>query len=262
MKEISKEELAVVIEANRKWFYGEDGGYIADLHEYDLRGMDLRGAKLSGAVLDGSDLRGANLQGACLIRSSLRYANLEGANLHGCYLYEAQLYYANLSKCIMNSARLDNANLVCSNLYRANLYNAELCGANLCDANLRRVKNLETVYHNCYTAFFDLVCPEKGSYIGYKKAKNLIVELEIPSDAMRSSATTRLCRASKAKVLSITTIEGEEARNSVNSDYDPKFVYTVGEIVEVVDFNRDRWIESTTGIHHFLTRAEAIIYCP
>lgn len=56
-----------------------------------------------------------------------------------------------------------------------------------------------------------LVCPEKGSFIGYKKCRDdLIVELEIPEDALRSSATTRKCRCSKANMLSITNLDGSE----------------------------------------------------
>ncbi|MEG1715213.1 MAG: DUF5758 domain-containing protein, partial [Lachnospiraceae bacterium] len=29
---------------------------------------------------------------------------------------------------------------------------------------------------------------------------------------------------------------------------------------EVKDFNQDRWMDSTTGIHFFMTREEAIAY--
>lgn len=34
----------------------------------------------------------------------------------------------------------------------------------------------------------------------------------------------------------------------------------VGETVDIPDFDPDRWKECTTGIHHFITRAEAVIY--
>lgn len=53
-----------------------------------------------------------------------------------------------------------------------------------------------------------IACPEKGAFIGFKKANEFIVELEIFEDAKRSSATTRKCRCSKAKVLSITNLDG------------------------------------------------------
>lgn len=143
---------------------------------------------------------------------------------------------------------------------RANLRDANLRGANLRGADLRGA-DLNCVQHNCGTAFFALQCPEEGSFIGYKKAKNFIVKLLITEDAKRSSATTRKCRCSKAKVLSITNLDGSESKlESICSTYDKSFIYKVGEIVEAPDFNEDRWDECSTGIHFFITRNEAVHY--
>ena len=110
------------------------------------------------------------------------------------------------------------------------------------------------------TAFYALQCPERGAYIGYKKAHGLIVELEIPSDALRSSATSRKCRASKANVISITDKDGNPAGSQVASDRDNSFLYVVGKTVTVDDFDTDRWNECAPGIHHFITRGEAVAY--
>ena len=152
---------------------------------------------------------------------------------------------------------------------RANLKGADLCGADLRgadlrDANLRGANlygaNLRGVRHDERTAFYAMQCPEKGAYIGYKKAEGKIVELEIQENAKRSSATTRKCRASKAKVLSITSIDGKEHFEEAKSNRDQSFVYRVGKTVEVKDFDEDRWNECSTGIHHFITRQEAVLY--
>ena len=156
---------------------------------------------------------------------------------------------ANLSNANLRGANLSNADLFGANLRGANLSNADLCGA-----------SIDQMMWNIYTVFYPLQCPESGSYIGYKKASGLVVELEIPADARRSSATSRKCRASKAKVLSITDINGNPAGGQVKSNYDPNFVYAIGETVEVTDFDDNRWNECSTGIHHFITRAEAVIY--
>lgn len=137
---------------------------------------------------------------------------------------------------------------------RANLSGATLRGANLCGADLCGVR------YNEQTAYYAMQCPEKGAYIGYKKAEGKIVELEIQADAKRSSSTTRKCRASKAKVLSITSINGKEHFEEAKSSRDQSFVYRVGETVEVKDFDEDRWNECSTGIHHFITRQEAVLY--
>ena len=38
------------------------------------------------------------------------------------------------------------------------------------------------------------------------------------------------------------------------------FIYKMGEIVEVNNFNNDRWNECSSGIHFFITKQEALDY--
>ena len=173
----------------------------------------------------------------------------------------ADLYDADLC-----GANLRNANLCDANLRNADLRGADLCGADLCGANLRGAdlcdaKNTDKTAWNAYTAFYPLQCPETGSFIGYKKAADKIIMLEICADAKRSSATSRKCRCSKAKVLSITHLDGSDSGlTEVRSNYSKEFVYRVGEIAEVSDFDDDRWNECAAGIHFFITRDEAVKY--
>lgn len=186
----------------------------------DLRGVNLRNAVLRNVNLCGADLRGADLREADLIGADLGWANLCYADLYG-------------------------ANLLDANLHGAYLYGAVL----------------DNVKYNCETNFFALQCPEEGSFIGYKKARGYIVKLEILSNAKRSSATTRKCRCSAARVLSITTLDGkDDGTQFVSSDRDSDFVYQIGEIVQVDDFDENRWNECSTGIHFFITRDEAVEY--
>ena len=251
-------DLKKILDEHLLWLNGE-GGSRANLSNADLRdanlsnadlfGANLRCANLSNADLFGANLRGANLSNADLFGANLRGANLFGANLRNADLRDADLRCANLSNADLRGANLSNADLCGANLRGANLSNADLCGA-----------SIDQMMWNIYTVFYPLQCPESGSYIGYKKASGLVVELEIPADARRSSATSRKCRASKAKVLSITDINGNPAGGQVKSNYDPNFVYAIGETVEVTDFDDNRWNECSTGIHHFITRAEAVIY--
>jgi hypothetical protein len=241
-------DLKKILDEHLLWLNGE-GGSRANLFGANLRNADLRDANLSNADLFGANLRGANLSNADLFGANLRGANLFGANLRNADLRDADLRCANLSNADLRGANLSNADLCGANLRGANLSNADLCGA-----------SIDQMMWNIYTVFYPLQCPESGSYIGYKKASGLVVELEIPADARRSSATSRKCRASKAKVLSITDINGNPAGGQVKSNYDPNFVYAIGETVEVTDFDDNRWNECSTGIHHFITRAEAVIY--
>ena len=231
MKKISDTELKAIIYKHAKWARGEDGGERADLRDANLRGANLRGADLCGANLRGADLCDADLYGANLYGADLRDADLRGANLCD------------------------------ANLSGADLRNANLSNANLRNANLRNAKNTDKIGWNAHTAFYPLQCPETGSFIGYKKAAGKIVMLEICADAKRSSATSRKCRCSKAKVLSITNLDGSESGlTEVRSDYSKEFVYCVGEIAEAPDFDENRWNECTAGIHFFITRGEAVKY--
>ena len=261
-------DLKKILDEHLLWLNGE-GGSRADLRGANLFGADLRGANLFGANLSDADLRGANLSDADLPGADLSCANLRGAdlsgadlscaNLRGANLFGANLSDADLPGADLSGANLRDADLPGADLSGANLRGADLSGANLRNANLSGA-SMDQMIWDIHTVFYPLQCPDSGSYIGYKKASGLVVELEIPADARRSSATSRKCRASKAKVLSITDINGNPAGGQVKSNYDPDFVYTIGETVEVSDFDDDRWNECSTGIHHFITRAEAVIY--
>lgn len=159
----------------------------------------------------------------------------------------------------------EKATLSGADLRRADLRQANLSGENLSGADLRVADlngaNLSEVIYNENTAFFALCCPEEGSFIGFKKAGGKIVKLQIPKSAKRSSATTRKCRCSKAKVLSITNADGSDSGiTEICSDRDETFIYKVGEEVSVSNFDENRWNECSTGIHFFITRDEAVRY--
>ena len=191
MRSISKDELNEILRKHEMWINREEGGIRADLSNADLSRANLHLANLHLAKLYEANLSGANLYEANLSGANLSGADLSGANLNGVDLSVADLYGADLRG---------------ANLYRADLYKADLSVA----------KNLN----------FPIACPEKGSFTAFKKAGVYIIELEIPSDALRSSSTTRKCRCSKAKVISITNLDGTPSDvKSVASHYDSKFIY-------------------------------------
>lgn len=239
MKKMTDEELETILDLHAKWLRGESDGVRAELRDVDL----------SHNNLSSKDLREVCLENVILEESSLLKVNLS----------HAILKYVNLQAANLAYAKFDSATLFKVNLKYANIRHANFCGASFYDVSFRKIE------YNENTAFFALQCPEEGSFIGYKKAKNVdgefvIVKLQITEDAKRSSATSRKCRCSKAKVLSITSIEGEIEYDSTHACYDRSFVYKVGEIVEVTNFNEDRWSECDTGIHFFITRDEAVQY--
>lgn len=137
-------------------------------------------------------------------------------------------------------------------IMRADLRGADLRDANLRGAYLRYAKNIPYIPYNC---------PDFGRFIGYKKAGGYIVELEIQEDAKRLSANSRKCRCDKAKVLRILNMDRTVADvTEVASDRDKSFIYKVGELVYVNNFDEDRWNECSTGIHFFINFQEAVEY--
>ena len=249
MTELTREKLNKILEEHKHWIDEDCKNWEemrADLRGANFHGADLHNADLSGANLLNADLRGANFHGADLHNADLRGANFHGANLYNAYLRGADLHNAYLS----------GANLLNADLRGADLHNADLSGANLLGADLRSAKNVP---------YIPMVCPEEGDFIGWKKAEGnkdkVIVKLHIPSDAKRSSATTRKCRCSKAEVIAIYNLDGtEEGETTCHSDYDNSFIYEVGKTVEVTNFSEDRWSECAKGIHFFINRQEAIDY--
>ena len=164
------------------------------------------------------------------------------ANLRGANLRYANLRYANLSR----------ANLSRANLSDADLRNANLRNANLRDADLRDAKNIP---------YIPLECPSEGSFIGWKKINKILIKLEIPEDARRSSATTKKCRCDKAKVLGFYDLNSTELNidKIINNSYNT-CEYIKGEMVYPDSFDEDRWNECGHGIHFFINKQDAINY--
>lgn len=194
-------------------------------------------------------LRGADLRYADLCDANLSYANLHGADLSDAYLCGANLSYADLS-----GANLSDADLSDADLRYANLSDVDLRDANHVQLSIAKIS----------------ILPDEGDIIGWKKAyvdgtmlpKSVIVKLLIPSNAQRSNATGRKCRASKARVLDLQDKQGNSLPpdTMAYSGHDTDFTYKKGETVHVEDFDTNRWKECAPGIHFFITRIEAVEY--
>ena len=259
----------------------------ADLSSADLSNTNLIGANLSNADLSNTNLSDANLSNANLSNadlryadlrySNLRYASLENANLRYVDLRYADLIYADLIYADLRYSNLRNTNLIYANLTYADLKNADLRFSNLSNTDLNdtnlsnvnlRYTDLNNTKYNHLTSFFALQCPEKGSFVAYKKALSIennnevevIVELLVMEDSERSSATSRKCRFSHTKTLSITSLDGKINYSIAHSMKYSDFIYEVGKENTVDDFDKNRWNECSTGIHGFITREEAVNY--
>ena len=206
-------------------------------------------------VFEKMDLKGYDLSKIDFTISSFREVMLDGVDF-SCASLENTL----LDGCSMRNANCQNANLRTASMRGCDLTGADIRGADLFRAVLEYAR-LDQVIFDEYTKWFRLHCPETGAFVAYKKCLNdRIVQLLVPADAKRTSATGPTCRCSKAKVLTIKNFDETISYDEAWSTVDDNFVYRKGEWVEVKDFNEDRWMDSTTGIHFWMTRKEAIAY--
>ena len=259
LRKITEEELKKVLEEHEKWLKSKgEKGIRADLSATDLRHVNLSGADLRFVYLEQADLRYANLS-----YTNFRTANLIGSNLMGAYLMGS-----NLMGAYLYSADLRDTNMVEADLRNASARDADLTNADLRFADLRGTDFDNAVLDDA-RYFIPSVCPKEGSFIAWKKAMiskfdscaYVIIKLLIPEDALRSSGTSRKCRASKAVVLDIQMLDGTPLENvTACSKYNFSFIYEIGKTVEPDSFDENRFNECSNGIHFFIDRSEAVEY--
>ena len=118
-------------------------------------------------------------------------------------------------------------------------------------------------------------CPKEGEFIAYKKCISIknkviywydntiytrIVKLKIPSDAKRSSFVDNKCRCNKAEIIDIYNPYTHKHCKKARSYHDNSFIYEVGKVIEIEDFDETRWHTCSNGIHFFMTEEEAFNY--
>lgn len=233
MEKISEEKLKEVLSKRTP-------GERIELREKQFEPMDLTGYDLSNMDFTLSSMADVILKDVNFENSSVENALFDGTNLHGANFQHANLKMASFRYC--------------------DLGECNICGADLYASVLENT-NLEGVRSDADTKWFRLHCPEEGAFLGYKKCVNdRLVQLLIPADAKRTSATMNSCRCDKAKVLTIKSFDSTESFEEAWSLVDENFVYKVGEWAVAENFDPDRWFDSTGGIHFWLTREEAKAY--
>ena len=269
---INGKTLEEILENHLHWLKQDVDGWEemrANLNGADISNTDLRFANFKYASLNDvnfykSDLRGANLCQTLLQHTNLSYADFREATLNDADIFNSNLSYADFGNASLVGAYLPRSNLTRADFQGANLCWAHLCSCVFCDTDLR---DCNFMYSNLrgseYVPYIPLQCPSDGAFVGWKKVNNVLIKLEIPADAKRSSATTNKCRCDKAKVLGFYDSLGSKELNItelVNDKYGKKCKYVKGEMVYPDSFDENRWNECSHGIHFFVNKQDAINY--
>lgn len=267
MKKIFQEELDKMIDEHEMWLENPERGDRLILDKCDLSSLNIKNRNLKRAGFYNCNMNKMRISHCDMSLTYFSLSNMRRIFFENCNFLDMDFIESNLRNARFLECKLVNVNLISSNLSNAKIIDCEL-------------KNIRV---NSYTSFYSLQCPEEGSFIGFKKANifvpdtlgdytvtnmnigsphPVIIKLQITEDSLRSSATSRKCRCSKVKVLSISYLDGTECSEGTiaHSQTDFDFTYKVGDVLEVKDFNEDRWEECATGIHFFITREEAVNY--
>lgn len=235
----------------------------ADISNTDLRFTNLKYASLNDVNFYKSNLKGVDLRKTTLQHTNLSYADFREATLNDAYIFNSNLAHADFGDASLVGTYLSHSNLTRADFRGANLVWADLHSCVFYDTDLR---DCNFMYSNLrgseYVPYIPFQCPSDGAFVGWKKVNNVLIKLEIPADAKRSSATTNKCRCDKAKVLGFYDILGVnelDITELINDKYE-KCKYVKGEMVYPDFFDEDRWNECSHGIHFFVNKQDAINY--
>lgn len=208
--------------------------------------------------LCGENLSGLDLSGLDFSYTSLRRTKFVGAKLGGAIFRDCQATYADFTGADLTGANFDSAGLDSVDFTGANLG-----GASFKEATIRDSKFAPAVYPD------KLVVLPEGEFTGYKKVMRrdygfAIVELRIPAHAKRVSPWTSCkCRASEARVVKATTVQGVDLGDGpFFSIFNRIFNYRVGQLVVPDDYDPDPTVVCSAGIHFFSDLGGAVAYCP
>lgn len=226
-----------------------------------------KGTNFSYVDVKNTVLKRSSFKNTKINNSSFENVNLNASKFIGCVVFNNRFVKAELCTSLVES----------TNIFQARVSNSKIINTTFNCSTIDIVKFtnidfLKTIFNNSQIdsielidcknfPFIPTVCPEEGSFIGYKKTNKGIVKLEIPADARRISGTGRKCRCDKAKVLGIY----DKNRNllsitETSSYFDNNFIYRVGEMVEEPDYCENRWKTCSSGIHFFINFQEAVEY--
>lgn len=267
-KQLTRKDFDAIVASHKEWLQNYTKGKCARFENVEIS-FKFENIDLSQATFDNVSMRYICVDNVKFDSVEFTDCDLEGTSFAECTFKNAdlcknKLEYADFTDCDFTDADIQSTNFQDVCFIDVNFEHADANGADFRNASFDNCELENMQYDEC-TAGFAMACPETGAFTAYKKARlynsnNCIVQLEVPADALRSSATTRKCRVSKAKVVAIYDMSGNSIQKNAYSNHAKNFVYRIGKMVEVKNFDKDRWHECAPGIHCFITKKEAELY--
>lgn len=224
--------------SNRDKVFTENG--LLDFREVVIEGVDLSGLDLSGIDFSWATFVDVVFAGSRFVGSCLEHVKCTNVDFASSDMTRSSLVGGDFRGCNLSRTNCDGTNFTASQLEGA---------------------NLEGLIDTDSTIHFRNHCPQDCYIFGYKKCfNNRMVKLLIPKNAKRCSSTTNACRCERARVVAITDMDGNGSYKEAVSFVDENFIYRLGEMAVADSYHEDRWLDSSHGIHFWMTFEEALGY--
>ena len=269
---MNKEEFAKCILAHKSWLetrtlWNVNGAKMSLEYEVlvdDWQNIDFSHASMSRCifrtmtfykcVFDGFQTVHSSFFGCRFIDCKFRDASFTSDVLYCCEFRmcnfeKCSFAEASISTCEFGTSRLENCSFYKSNILCTGFENAEFVGDTLFEgANIQNTY-LPQGLRNILGRILD------KPIIGYKKTREgVVIKAEIPAGAIVFSINGKKCRTNRAKIIDM------QCYTMLTSSHDSSFRYTLGQEIEILDFDPCYNHECAPGFHFFMTKKEAEDY--
>lgn len=250
-------------------------------------------ANFSNCKLEYVDFSYKHCQGAIFNNTRIEYARFTNTILIHTSFKNSYIKNTNFSNAILSDASFANAELTFTDFTNAMLIGTIFCHANMRTTSFKKSMLNEAIFthaicshvdflsSSCNNANFKLADIIKADFeyanihnavfdetesvrygqilkepmLGYKKTfENVVITAEIPAGAIVFSINNSKCRTNKAKIIDMNGYK------VLCSHYNTNFQYTLGQQIEIDNFDMLYNVECGAGFHFFKTRDEAIAY--
>lgn len=238
-----------------------------------IRDQDFSGKDFDNIDFTGTQFRNCKLDSAKFFDCRFSEGCFSHCQMNKAFICDSSFSYIRFTGCKMENAKFVRNSIRNSDFIMSMMNGAEFNSTlimesefHTCELELQIVKSPfeRTKIENCKLGerFLERLnfLPD-GEFVAYKNTRQGVVKLLIPADADRVFSTIlRKCRASKAIVLELPEGCPEDSMGVpyAESMWNAEFHYEVGQTMEPWQpFDPTPLLDCTSGIHFFLTRAEA-----
>lgn len=166
-----------------------------------------------------------------------------------CTLYNCQLEYSMISFTVLHESTLSLCSFRYSSIMRSDFKTAKFGDSVRFEGAGIESSRLPEEYYR----ILGKVLAEP--IIGYKKTlEGVVIKAEIPAGAIVFSINGKKCRTNRAKIIDMN------GHTVLHSGFDIRFTYTLGQEIEILDFDPCYSHECAPGFHFFMTEEEAREY--